>query len=125
IPNVSSFYFLGDNKMVVSSYGRGLWKLSLPACRRRIIPIDRLQVAEPLIYWKGAYVPISQIHNPDVCPVCGYFITQQGDITEINVSNENEIKSLSLSGGSIQGFTYENKSIDRLPFQLSTSVKSF
>lgn len=124
IPNVSSFYFLGDNKIVASSYGRGLWKLSLPACPKLKIPKFDFQWAEPLIYWKGAYVPIRQIKDPDVCPVCGFFIISRGDITEVNISDANEVTSVSTNGGQIRGFTYEGKDVS-MPFRITENAKSF
>jgi hypothetical protein len=83
-----------------------------------------LQLAEPLIYWKGAYVPISQIHDPEVCPICGYFIMTQGDISEVNISENNEIKNILITEGQIKGFTYDTKEI-RVPFQVSVSNKNF
>jgi photosystem II stability/assembly factor-like uncharacterized protein len=127
VPNVSSFYFLGNNQIVVSSYGRGLWKLSLAACPTLTIPNpNKYLYAEPLIFWKGAWIPISQIHNPDVCPVCGYFLVDHGDITEVNLSKDkNEILGISTNGGNIKGYTYELKSIPAIPFQISTLQKNF
>lgn len=124
IPNVSSFYFLGNNHVVASSYGRGLWKLSLPDCPTLTAPGRNFQYAEPLIFWKGGYVPISQIHDPEVCPVCGYFIVDHGDISEYNVSNTNEIQRISLTGGNIRGFTFDAKSL-QLPFPVSRSTNKF
>lgn len=124
IPNVSSFYFLGDNKIVASSYGRGLWKLSLPACPKLKIPRFDFQWAEPLIFWKGAYVPIRQIKDPDVCPVCGYFIISRGDITEVTVSAANEVSNIATNGGQIQGYTYEGKEVS-MPFKVTESAKKF
>jgi hypothetical protein len=109
-----------------ASYGRGLWKLSLTNCPKPTRPIHNYQLAEPLMYWKGALVPVSQIHDPDVCPVCGYFLVDHGDITEVNVSKgTNEISGVALSGGNIKGYTYERKAITELPFRISTFTKNF
>jgi hypothetical protein len=126
VPSVSSFYFVGNNKIIVSSYGRGLWKLNLAKCPLITIrPID-FQVAEPVIRWKGAYVPIRQINNPDVCPVCGYFLIERGDITAVTISKEsNEVTDIAISGGDIKGFTYDEQAILSIPFRISKSEKSF
>lgn len=127
IPNVSSFYFLGDNKAVVSSYGRGLWKLSLKTCPSTNVkfPPGEYQLEEPLIWWKGAYVPISQIGDPEVCPVCGYFLLDRGDITEIILTENNVIKSVSISEGTLKGYTYDETIIESIPFRVSKNGKGF
>jgi len=124
IPYVSSFYFLGNDHIVASSYGRGLWKLSLPACPTLTLPPHDFQYGEPLIYWKGGYVPISQIHDPEVCPVCGYVIVDHGDISQYHISNTNEIRDLAITGGNLRGFTFDAKSL-QLPFQVSRSTEKF
>jgi hypothetical protein len=119
IPLVSSFYFQGSGQVVVSSYGRGLWKHTY-ACPRRFVPIvPDLVVAEPTIFWKGAKVPIRQIHNPDVCPVCGYFITEGGEILDFELDAETgAVRSVAMSGGGIRGFTWERKEVAR-SFQIT------
>jgi photosystem II stability/assembly factor-like uncharacterized protein len=126
VPEVSGFYFLGNNKVVVSSYGRGLWKLSLSACPHITIPPIYLQLAEPLIYYMGALIPISQIHNPDVCPRCGFYLVDQGDIRSIVMSKEkNEVQQIAISAGEVKGFNLYGKQIEALPFQLTRSNNSF
>jgi hypothetical protein len=79
-----------------------------------------------LIWWKGAYVPLSQIDDPEVCPVCGFFIITDGEIREVNVlQDRNEMKSLGITSGKISGFDYQGKAITQIPFQVMTSTLSF
>lgn len=119
IPQVSSFYFQGSGQVIISSYGRGLWK-KFYSCPRRIIrPGILTALAEPTIYWKGARVPLSQIHNPDVCPVCGYFITEGGDILDFVLDPAtSELREVALSGGSIRGLTWERTPVPA-PFEVT------
>jgi hypothetical protein len=122
LPNVSSFYFDGHNTVIISTYGRGLWKYpyrSCPSIPRATVPI--LQLAEPLIFWKGGYVPISQIHNPDVCPVCGFFIVQQGEVEGYTINKQtNEVTELSISSGNVTGYSANGSKLN-LPFKTSLS----
>jgi hypothetical protein len=120
IPLVSSFYFQGSRQVIISSYGRGLWK-HVYSCPLRVIPFPGAlaALAEPTIYWKGARVPISQIHDPDVCPVCGYFITEGGDILDFELdARTGALREVALSGGSIRGLTYQRKPVEP-PFQVT------
>ena len=120
LPNVSSFYFDGNNTAIVSTYGRGLWKYKYKACptiTRPGVPI--YEVAEPLIWWKGGLVPISQIHDPEVCPICGFFIVQLGDVERYVVNAQtNELMSVTLSGGQMTGFSASGASLTA-PFTTS------
>jgi hypothetical protein len=120
IPLVSSFYFQGSSQVVISSYGRGLWKHLYSCPRRVIIPSGAAtRLAEPTIYWKGARVPLSQIHDPDVCPVCGYFITDVGNILDVVLDPDTgELREVALDGGSIRGLTYERIPVPA-PFQVT------
>jgi hypothetical protein len=112
IPSVSSFYFMKNNEVGVSSYGRGLFKLALNACPPRPRPPLYKQLEEPLIYYMGVLIPLKDIHNPDVCPRCGYFFIQNGDIRSYNLNKEsNEIEEVFLSGGTVVGYSYNGSPV--------------
>lgn len=128
IPEVSSFYFLGKNKTVASSYGRGLWKISLSSCPQRKFPPfnDIYQIDEPLIYYMGVMIPLRQIHNPDVCPRCGIFVIDKGEIGVIDLVKEsNEIKGISMNSGQFKAFNLLGETISELPFQATRSSGKF
>ena len=110
---------------MVTSYGRGMWKLNLTACRTRIVtPNLRLLAEEPVILYQGVWIPLSQIHNPDVCPRCVFFIVNNGDIRSYELSPEkNEVTSVTLSSGTINGFLGMDGSKTDLPFQVNISEK--
>lgn len=103
IPNVSSFFFNGKQNAVISSYGRGLWTLHFNECSYLRVPQDKLVLGVPLIRWKGAYVPISDIRNPDVCPVCGFILVRGGEIINvIRNAKTGTIEKVVLSGGQLE-----------------------
>jgi hypothetical protein len=123
IPDVSSVFFAGNSQMIISSYGRGLWKYTY-TCPPPVIHLPPVvDLAEPLIYWKGAKVPISQIHNPDVCPVCGYFLNIGGRVLDYRAdAATNQITEVFISGGEIKGYTWDGKALP-LPFRVSTGAQ--
>lgn len=103
IPYVSSFFFPGKQKAVISSYGRGLWTLSFKECPSLRLPKDKLVLAVPLIRWKGAYVPITDIDDPDVCPICGFILVRGGEIINvIRNAKTGTIEKVVLSGGQLE-----------------------
>jgi hypothetical protein len=116
IPAVSAFYFAGNNRVWISSYGRGLWTYLSTCPVVSVGPPRNVVAAEPTIYWKGARVPISQIHDPEVCPVCGYFLVTGGDIAEVTVdARTGEIAQATLKSGQMAGTTWDGKAL-QTPF---------
>lgn len=120
IPSVSSFYFQGSGQVVISSYGRGLWRADYRCPPRLAPPIREAAVLDgPTIYWKGARIPIGQIHDPDVCPVCGYFITEGGSIQDFELDPASgALREVAIDAGSIRGLTYQRKPVEP-PFQVT------
>ncbi|HET9056819.1 MAG TPA: sialidase family protein [Chitinophagaceae bacterium] len=124
-PSISSFFFLKNNQVGVSSYGRGLFKLNLKPCPKIVIKPPRIyQLEVPLIYYMGVLIPLKDIHNPDVCPRCGYFFVQNGDIRSYTQNKETgEIEEVFISGGKITGYSY-NGSPKQNEFRITTSDKT-
>jgi hypothetical protein len=121
IPYVSAFFFPGGYKAVISSYGRSLWQLKYEDCPSIKIKNPNLVAEEPLIKWKGAYVPISQIHDPDVCPVCGFILISGGEITEILTDQSgSQIKEVAISSGELKFYSWDKKEMP-LPFKVTLS----
>jgi hypothetical protein len=118
IPNISGFFFARQGQVILSSYGRGLWRYSFSCPRRvRIPPI--LQLAEPTIYWKGGRIPISQIHNPDACPVCIWVLIRGGEIVDYIVNAQTgKIEEVKITGGELRAFTWDRADTP-LPFRTS------
>jgi hypothetical protein len=123
IPSVSSFFFPGNEEVIISSYGRGLWKLSYNCPVARPYRPRVIELAEPVIYWKGARVPISQIHDPDVCPVCGYFLAIGGRILDYTVNAETgQVTEVFLSDGEIKGYSWNGAEM-KVPFKVSIGLQ--
>lgn len=106
IPNVSAFFFHKPGQAVVSSYGRGLWTADYNC--RTIHPPRVPNDAEPTIYWKGGKIPISQIHNPDACPVCTWVLLDEGIIQDYVVEERTgQIREVRISGGKVKEFNWD------------------
>ncbi|HTR29156.1 MAG TPA: sialidase family protein [Puia sp.] len=123
LPYVSSFYFDGNNSAIISTYGRGLWKYNYTACPTNNGPtVPQYVASEPLIWWKGGEVPISQIHDPEVCPVCGFFIMQAGDIAQYVVNAQTDVlESVTLTSGRIKGYSATGANLET-PFATSIAA---
>ena len=118
VPNVGSFFFHRMGQAVVSSYGRGLWTVDY-SCPKKPLRPHGLQLAEPTIYWKGGRIPISQIHNPDACPVCTFVLVQGGRILDFIVDEKTgKVQEITLSGGEVKQFNWER---DEVPLEVHTS----
>ena len=65
-------------------------------------------LAEPLIYWRGASVPFSQIHDPQACPACGYFLVIGGKVNDYKAADgSNQLQAVIISGGEVKGYTWK------------------
>lgn len=107
IPQVDSFFFPGDGSVVVSSYGRGLWQYFNPCPSGPLRTINQLAFAEPTIYWKGARIPISQIHDPDACPACVFFLVIGGKVMDYKTDpNTNALLQVTINKGHIEGYNW-------------------
>ncbi len=119
IPQVTSIFFDGNGNMIISSYGRGLWKYAYSCPVKPLTPAKLLQFAEPLIYWKGARVPIRQIHDPEVCPACGYFFLKGGKVLDYKTAlGTNKLLEVNINNGVFQGYTWNGGSLP-VPFKVT------
>jgi photosystem II stability/assembly factor-like uncharacterized protein len=119
VPNISSIFFAGNGRVVISSYGRGLWKSSY-VCPPKPINIPKpILFAEPIIFWKGARVPISEIHDPDACPACGYFLLTGGKVLDYKTApGTDELVEVMVSEGEIRGYDWQGVELP-VPFQVT------
>lgn len=120
IPRVSSFFFTGKGEVIISSYGRGLWRLRYECHDRTVITPGRdLIIPHPVLYIRGSIIPLRDINNTGDCPKCGFFLVSNGQILDYVIDKQTkQVKEVFLSSGKIRGYSYSGKEI-KLPFKLS------
>jgi hypothetical protein len=104
IPNVSSFYFTQEGWVLASSYGRGLWRLSLTCPAPESPPpfIER-QTSEPIFETGAATFPLSTLI---VEPKFSFMVARGGDITGYQTDKTGkQVESIGVSSGSAEGLT--------------------
>lgn len=112
IPYVSSFYFNGNEEAIVSSYGRGLWRVRYECDGKSMASGSRVQVVpDPIYYWKGTKVPLKDI-DPGSCPRCRWLIVEEGDIRRYSIDKEGQLQVLHISGDSVQSFSPEREPVE-------------
>ncbi|MDJ0928005.1 MAG: hypothetical protein QNJ73_10195 [Gammaproteobacteria bacterium] len=109
--NVSSFYFPPKGPILVSTYGRGLWRLkvsrpTVPNCLRlEVVPH---QLPRPSVWDIANKAERSLRLPPDQpskwCPECSYIVlTHGGMITDLQLSN-GQVSQITMNGGFITQF---------------------
>jgi len=123
IPEVTSMFFPGNGRLVISSYGRGLWKYSY-TCPSQPLQVPKpIYFAEPLIFWKGAKVPISEIHDPDTCPACAFFPLIGGKILDYKTDpGTGELIEVIINKGEFQGYTWQGVGLP-IPFKVTKKAQ--
>ena len=118
IPQVSSFYFTTNHQAVVSSYGRGLWYLSLDKCgEQRGDKQVKDQLNGPLLYHTSAYTPLS-LFQPEEVDSTVFIISSGGDIVDYSIDQKSQVLlEVKLSSGSLLSYSPLKK-------QVSVQVKS-
>jgi photosystem II stability/assembly factor-like uncharacterized protein len=119
LPYVSSFFFPGGNRVIISTYGRGLWSLKYN-CNQNNQDKKRksLKISEPFILHGKARIALSSIKDPSLMPDLGYFLVQGGDIIDYSINEKTFIvEELVITSGKIQGYNWEGKII-KVPFKV-------
>lgn len=114
ITDISSFFFIKEGCVVVSTYGRGLWKLcyDIPSTKIKIPEIERA-LAWPLIKdpSSGVWIPLKDLGDPEICPACIFSVIKGGNVTRARYQNR-KLLSLSISDGDVQSFNVDGKQVD-------------
>lgn len=120
IPRVSSFYFTEGGNAVLSSYGRGLWRL------RYTCPVNAAPRAtsfpafpDPALYASGAIIPLRTIDDPTVCPRCVTLIAQGGEVLEYTLDEKGDVSSVLLSQGRLVAYSPYGKEVP-VPVEVRT-----
>lgn len=113
VTGVTAFYFIQnsladpDTTVIVSTYGRGLWKLRFPPEPWPFLLPEEMH--DPWIdgyirgQSSGVIVTPEQLFNPDFCPNCGLAVLTNGVIQDMSLNVDGTIKGLTVTGGHLVG----------------------
>lgn len=114
---VSSFYFPPSGAIWVSTYGRGLWTLSVD---RRPPTSGRCQFPRPpgtpvpfdslIVFRSGAPPrPFGGLRDSIVCPTCSVVLVHEGWLTDVVA--EEDVRSVAISSGFIAQRNREGREV--------------
>lgn len=104
VPRVSSFYFTDQNSAIISTYGRGLWKLNY-RCEPPpfLLPWTRGVYRYPVLYIDGVLTPLRNIDRR-ACVKCDFFLSRRGSIKDYQLDKKTgKLASVALDKGEIIG----------------------
>lgn len=112
IPRVSSFYFSSGGNAVLSSYGRGLWRLRY-TCPAGAAPRATSFPAfpDPALYASNTIIPLRTIDDPTVCPRCVTLIAQGGEVLEYTLDDKGDVSSVLLNTGRLVAYSPYGKEV--------------
>ncbi|MEO1053659.1 MAG: hypothetical protein AAFX87_23690 [Bacteroidota bacterium] len=120
IPFVSSFFFSKEGEVVISSYGRGLWRYKFECPPPLVIERPDYQLADPLLWYRGDLIRVKELVIDSLCQTCGFYMMRNGNINDIEVDEETgEVKLIYISGGELEGFDQNGQKV-QLPVQVTT-----
>ncbi|HEY0972141.1 MAG TPA: hypothetical protein VGE02_14330 [Gemmatimonadales bacterium] len=108
-PYVTSFFFPPTGRIWMSTYGRGLWQLSVdrsppPAgrCDFPQPPGPVVQPRPPVVIARAGGAPrtFTGLRDSIVCPSCTVLLVHDGWITE--VEGDEEVRAVATSGGRVE-----------------------
>jgi hypothetical protein len=123
ISNVSSFFFVDATNVVVSTYGRGLWKLQLsPAAATCGGPAPVRPPVRGLDIWtpNDIRMPFKVPGDPK-CPQCTYLMVNWGQITDLALKKDGALSRLAVNGGVVRHFDASHRA---LPLPVEIGVKT-
>jgi len=104
IPNVSSFFFADSGEVIISSYGRGLWRLRYRCPDNPLLANRFVSLQEPVLYFRGTIIPLPDLTDPESCPRCTYFLVKGGHVTGVRVDNNTGVATnVSIDRGQVHG----------------------
>ncbi len=102
VPFVSRFFFDDDGEVILSSYGRGLWRLryTCDTGPGRLIVPPRFPI--PFFWRPGVLTPFDSIELPPNCPKCELLIPKGGEITGLQFDPKSRaLRSVRVSSGTL------------------------
>jgi hypothetical protein len=134
LPMISSFFFEDDTHVIVSTYGRGLWKLNLDTAVlatvvttgtqevRAILPRSEPLVVDPTT---GAFVRLDTFEARRTCPTCRYVVAREGEITDVQMTDLT-VHSVKLSQGTLVAVGADRREVQpSVPFTVERVPGTF
>jgi hypothetical protein len=102
---ITSFYFPATGPIVVSTYGRGLWRVNSrgaqSACQPPTPPSMIRSSGSVIEVETGVLRPFRDFGDPPLCPGCSYIIVRNGALTDLEMKAGNLLAAFGISGGSV------------------------
>ncbi len=124
ITNLSSIFFTDGDDLIVSTYGRGLWKVlvdrpeppvGLPVGAPQCTPYELswpppLMATEPELIDVADPVPVPFVGpgDPPICAQCDYLVVGWGRVTDLAMEGST-VRSVSVSGGTVRRLDSEGR----------------
>jgi hypothetical protein len=112
ITNISSFYFPTAGSIVVSTYGRGLWRLrlnrNLQPCEQPDLPVVELEGPTLRDLETDISVPFEGVGRPPLCPQCRLVVVRHGQISSLEFEGS-RLAQIAITGGSIHELDSEGR----------------
>lgn len=101
IPYVSSFFFAKKGEVVISSYGRGLWRFRYGCPPPIVLYPPIYEVKWPLFWFKGHITRLKDLIEPPNCKECVFVLAEGGNITDVVVDGKSgKVGEIFVDGGS-------------------------
>jgi hypothetical protein len=105
-PIVTSFFFPPTGSIWMSTYGRGLWQVTVdrspPSSRRCVFRQPVIEPSPPMVILRGAGAPrpFTGLRDSVVCSTCTVFLVHDGWITDID--GDGDVRVVATSGGFVE-----------------------
>lgn len=113
IPFVSSFFFAKEGEVVISSYGRGLWRYQFECPPPISVLIPRYELRDPVLWYNGTVTRLNELDLEEACKWCVFYLVRDGNINDIEVDEETgEVKRIFISGGKLEGYDHKGNKVE-------------
>jgi len=112
IPFVSSFFFRKEGEVVISSYGRGLWRFQYKCLPSVILPpIDEHD--QPVLWFKKQLTPLGDIIIDENCTGCGFFLLEGGNINDVVIDTlSGKVEEIFIDNGVFRGYSHYKQEME-------------
>jgi len=105
LPYVSSFFFAPDGVVIISTYGRGLWKMKVNCTSKEMKDMKKvkMQYSAPFALHNTSIVALSAINEPTSGSITKYLLVKDGNITDYVINEKTQqLLEVFISSGSVE-----------------------